>query len=231
MAFTNYTGSIDTIQSLSDRPNQEDNLTPAQLKLKFDQAAIDIQDYINSTLIPQLIASNIPISAIGGLTATQVQAALAELKSQLSTYVLGGIPDGTLTDAKMASNFRNRLLTLTAGTYDNLDVSNIDVIYTNTTGGGVVQINNFITTKPQKVRIVKNYSSGTVIVKYSSLLTMNTKNGKDIVLTTPYSFAEAQSMTGNVWFIDCANNAIMDDTTTDKYVTGINNGALYYRLL
>lgn len=50
MAITKFTGSTNTIQSLSDRPNQNEGLTPAQLKQKFDQFAIDNKAYINDVL-------------------------------------------------------------------------------------------------------------------------------------------------------------------------------------
>jgi hypothetical protein len=56
MALTKYTGAINTIQNLSDRPNQNEGLTAAQLKLKFDKSAIDMQTYIDDTLTVELDA-------------------------------------------------------------------------------------------------------------------------------------------------------------------------------
>lgn len=48
MALTKPSTSTNNIQSLSDRPNQQDGLTPAQLKLKFDQYGIDNNEYLEN---------------------------------------------------------------------------------------------------------------------------------------------------------------------------------------
>lgn len=54
MALTPFTDSLNIIQGLADEPNN--TLTAQQLKAKFDQAVLTIQDYINNTLIPELEA-------------------------------------------------------------------------------------------------------------------------------------------------------------------------------
>jgi len=46
-----YGGAIDTVQSLSDQPNQTDGFTPAQLKLKFDQGTIDAKTYADLLVV------------------------------------------------------------------------------------------------------------------------------------------------------------------------------------
>lgn len=107
--FTLCTASINTIQSLSDNPNVDDGLSSAQLKAKFDLSAYEIKDYINNSLIPQFDstsqtysgAKKIGIFSIAGLTALNIQDAL----EQIVSIGLGGLPgDGTITDAKMASD-------------------------------------------------------------------------------------------------------------------------------
>ena len=45
------------IQKLSTYPNEEDGLSAEELKAKFDEGPIEIQNYINETLIPQLDAT------------------------------------------------------------------------------------------------------------------------------------------------------------------------------
>lgn len=50
MPLTKFTGATNTIQSLADRPNQDGGLTAAQLKIKFDQFAIDNKAFLNDVM-------------------------------------------------------------------------------------------------------------------------------------------------------------------------------------
>lgn len=52
--ITRFTKSVANIQGLSDRPNTADGLTAQGLKEKFDQAGIDIKDFLNNELIEAL---------------------------------------------------------------------------------------------------------------------------------------------------------------------------------
>ena len=54
MALTKLTANVNNIQALSDRPNELDGLTSAELKEKFDKAGADIKTYINETLTDEL---------------------------------------------------------------------------------------------------------------------------------------------------------------------------------
>ena len=62
MALTKFTVNVNNIQSLSDRPNAIDGLTPAQLKEKYDKAGADIKEYLNETLTEEVDSAlaNIP---------------------------------------------------------------------------------------------------------------------------------------------------------------------------
>jgi hypothetical protein len=77
------TDDMDVIAKLADRPNDTQGLTAAQLKARFDKSGVDIQDYINNTLLPYLesdaAAGNMGIDPITGLDAETVQAALEEI--------------------------------------------------------------------------------------------------------------------------------------------------------
>ena len=53
MALTEFSKDIAYIQALDDNPNEND-LTAAELKARFDQAGLDIKTYINSTLTKQI---------------------------------------------------------------------------------------------------------------------------------------------------------------------------------
>lgn len=52
-----FTTDVNNIQALSDRPNEQDGLSSAELKAKFDKAVSDIKDYINNTLTTTLDSS------------------------------------------------------------------------------------------------------------------------------------------------------------------------------
>jgi hypothetical protein len=74
MAITKFTGVTNTIQSLSDRPNQNEGLTPAQLKQKFDQFAIDNKAYLNDILIVEvdtLNAQNVKLTGNQSIAGTK----------------------------------------------------------------------------------------------------------------------------------------------------------------
>lgn len=54
MALTKLTANVNNIQALSDRPNELDGLTSAELKERFDKAGSDIKSYLNETLTEEL---------------------------------------------------------------------------------------------------------------------------------------------------------------------------------
>lgn len=54
MAISLFNTDVENVSQLSDLPNSEDGLTSAQLKAVFDKAGVDIKDYINGTLVPQI---------------------------------------------------------------------------------------------------------------------------------------------------------------------------------
>lgn len=54
MSLTKFTKNVNNIQALSDRPNTADGLTSHELKERFDQAGVDLKDFINNTLIPEI---------------------------------------------------------------------------------------------------------------------------------------------------------------------------------
>ena len=60
MAIPKMTDNLNIIQALSDLPNSEDELTAQELKAKFDAAGLAIQNYLNKTLIPALVAAQLP---------------------------------------------------------------------------------------------------------------------------------------------------------------------------
>lgn len=125
MSFTRFTTETQNISALTDRPNDMEGMTAAQLKAAFDKAGTDIAEYINNTLVTELegtgAAGNLGIDTIAGLTATTVQAALAELFAALQDVVLGDIPDESLdTEKFVRRSVTNEIIALATILTENL---------------------------------------------------------------------------------------------------------------
>lgn len=96
MAFTRSDTKTNYISELLDLPNDQQGLTAAQLKAKFDQAGTDLKNWINNVLLPALEstvagssgASNIGATAITDLDGTTVQALLESLRNKLKSTTL-----------------------------------------------------------------------------------------------------------------------------------------------
>ena len=105
MAFTKVTKDMGIISALDPKPNDVGGLTAAQLQAKFDEAGEALKLYLNNTLTAELEsangAGNIGISAITGLTASTVQAALAALYQAIQDATAGVLLDGSVTTAKL----------------------------------------------------------------------------------------------------------------------------------
>lgn len=86
MALTKDTNNYNIHAGLPDKPDSS-VYPPASIKALFDKAANEIQTYINGTLTEELDAG-------------------FALKSELAATVLGQIGDGTITEAKMASDMK-----------------------------------------------------------------------------------------------------------------------------
>ena len=54
MALTKLLTNVNNIQALSDKPNETDGLTSAELKERFDRAGATIKTYINEVLTEEL---------------------------------------------------------------------------------------------------------------------------------------------------------------------------------
>lgn len=125
MSFSRFTTDTQNISALTDRPNDMEGMTAAQLKAAFDKAGGDIAEYINNTLVAELegtgAAGNLGIDTIAGMTATTVQAALAELFAALQDVVLGDIPDESLdTEKFVRRSVTNEIIALATILTENL---------------------------------------------------------------------------------------------------------------
>lgn len=109
MRIPNLTKDLAVIQKLSDLPNYSDGLTAAELKAKFDEAALEIQKWINEDFIPALTAANIPFTASEQLNADNVQEAVQVVFDQIAGASSGTIANGSVTKEKLASALLNRV--------------------------------------------------------------------------------------------------------------------------
>ena len=111
MAFTRFETDTANISGLSDRPNQNDGLSSAQLKGRFDKAGNDIKTYINDVLLDELArttdgdsgADNIGATAVGDGTATTVQGILEEIDADVTALdgaVVHKTGNETIADVK-----------------------------------------------------------------------------------------------------------------------------------
>lgn len=71
---------IDYISALGDRPNSDDGLSAAELKARFDAAANDLKDYLNTVVVPFV----------------------DDLQRQVQEMVSFVVPDGSITTEKFA---------------------------------------------------------------------------------------------------------------------------------
>ena len=78
MSIPKLTKDLAVIQKLSDLPNTTEGLTAEQLKARFDEAALEIQTYINQTLVPAIAAEQIPFAATPEVDAQTIAAAIAD---------------------------------------------------------------------------------------------------------------------------------------------------------
>lgn len=89
MSIQPFSKDVAVIQKLDDEPNDVTGLTPAELKLRFDQAAIWLKDYINNTLIPAL-SSN---SSSGGTGASNIGAGVPDFSGSSVQAILNAFND------------------------------------------------------------------------------------------------------------------------------------------
>lgn len=103
MSIPKMTNDLAVIQKLSDLPNSTEGLTSDQLKAKFDEAALEIQKYINDKLIPAIIAEKIPFVATSEINADNIGAAIREVQGQVKDASSGTIVNGSVTTEKLSA--------------------------------------------------------------------------------------------------------------------------------
>lgn len=93
MALTKFTQNMDIIAKLDDEPNDAGGLSAAELKARFDEGGLALQNYINEILTPEVEAE------VARLDREKVT------EEDLRQAVLGQVPDDSITLEKMADDF------------------------------------------------------------------------------------------------------------------------------
>ena len=114
MGFTRSTTDISVHQKLGDYPNQDNGLTPEELKKRYDKPAETLQKDLNNleTELENENASN-KIGAIkiddSDESENNIFAKLKMLSGRIREAVLSQIPDGTITKNKLLPKYENSL--------------------------------------------------------------------------------------------------------------------------
>lgn len=109
MSIPTLDTDLNIIQMLDDYPNDIGGLSAAQLKAKFDEGVLALQTYINTVLIPALIASNLPFTPSAAVNASTVQAAIENVQAQLAGISAGTIPNNTVGMEKLTKTVQNAI--------------------------------------------------------------------------------------------------------------------------
>ena len=109
MSIPTLDTDLSIIQKLDDHPNDIGGLSAAQLKAKFDEGVLALQTYINTVLIPALIAEKLPFTASTAINADTIQSAIENVQSQLSRAVAGTIPNNTVGMEKLTKTVQNAI--------------------------------------------------------------------------------------------------------------------------
>lgn len=131
MSIPTLDTDLSIIQKLDDYPNDVGGLSASELKAKFDEGVLALQTYINTVLIPALIAANVPFTPTQAINETSIQAAIENVQKQIANSVAGAIPNNTIGLEKMTASLQK---TITSGGAASTAVSALtEVVAKNTT--------------------------------------------------------------------------------------------------
>lgn len=165
MAIPAFEHDMEIIQKLSDYPNDSEGLTAEELKAKFDEAGIALSAYINESLIPALIAANMPFAKTENIPAENVQAAIEALYAAIQSAAVGQIPNGVITKEKLAQDVQTILSNL--GSTDAALSQNVSTLQ-----GALVTTNAAVAGKQEKLvgqkgQVVSFDENGNAVSRYT----------------------------------------------------------------
>lgn len=131
MGFTRSIKDLKIIQKLSDYPNMEDGLSAEELKKKFDEGVEEVQKDLNrlqEELEDETSSGNIgalPLSE-GDNSEANVQSKLGYLLELMQSMSQGAVADGSITKAKMNTEYANSLAEKNGVLQENLNAEKIN---------------------------------------------------------------------------------------------------------
>lgn len=120
MALTTFDVDVENVAKLSTHPNSDDGYSPDSLKSVFDKGSVDIKDFINNVLIPELedqiaaaargiAADNIPASILTNYSITENKLSQEE---GLEAVVTNAIRNYAITKEKLSQALQQSLDTM-----------------------------------------------------------------------------------------------------------------------
>lgn len=106
MSFPNMTDDMDIIAALGDEPNEDDGLTAAGLKAKFDMAGNLCKTALNNlvnALHAITAAGNIGFQSSENVPADNVQDAIDNVQAQIRDVSQDGVANNSITAEKLAA--------------------------------------------------------------------------------------------------------------------------------
>lgn len=103
MSIPKFEKDVEVISKLDDYPNDVGGLSSTELKAKFDEAVSLLKAYINETLIPELIAANLPFAQSTEIPVATIQEAIENVQRQAANAVSGSLPNNTVGMEKLTS--------------------------------------------------------------------------------------------------------------------------------
>ena len=115
MALSTYSGNTDYIAQLNDQPNDNDGLSAAELKAKFDQFGTEFKEYFNETHLPEVetainaAASGIPTGGADASILLDGTITNEKLKSTAGSEAVDTnvIRDGAVTGDKLEASVKS----------------------------------------------------------------------------------------------------------------------------
>lgn len=146
MALTRYSGDTDIISQLDDQPNDNDGLSAAQLKAKFDEYGDTFKTYFNGTFIPEVesainaAAAGIGSSGFSGsiITDGTITAEKLSSTSGIEAVSTNVVRDGAITIEKLAAALQtliNSISSKTAHSHVSVELESGQTSWTKTVTG------------------------------------------------------------------------------------------------
>lgn len=104
MAFNSFDEDMNIISKLGDEPNEDDGLSAAALKARFDLAGNKIKAFLNNliaTMAGVTGAANIGFQSSEAISGNTVQAAIENVQEQISGVSQGSVANGSISTAKI----------------------------------------------------------------------------------------------------------------------------------